>query len=122
MRQDSPEDLPLFPCQISVPDPANPSATINVPATDPGSVVFASTVERGAKLGCGPVKIVTGVYGNCQIIFSRCYPLIVTFVTELDVNRALIYLSIPELEPKLSTLKSKVQEAYTAVHIAKDEH
>lgn len=122
MRQDSPDYLPLYPCEINIPDPDNSSSTIRVPATDPGSVLFAATVERGAKLGCGSVKTVTSVYSKYQVIYSRCYPLIITFVTESDVNRALIYTIIPELEQKLTHLKSKIQEEYTSQHINDEDH
>jgi len=110
MRQDSPPHLPLYPVQMELPDPTNNSKTIVVPATDPGSVLFTATVDRGAKMGCGNVKVVTASYSDYQVIYARYTPLIITFVAALGANRALLYTIIPELEQKLEELKAFIED------------
>ena len=122
MRQDSPAHLPIYPVQIELPDTQNPSKTVVVPATDPGSVLFTATVEKGAKIGCGNVKTVTAAYEDYQVIYSRCSPLIITFVAALGANRALLYTIIPELEHKLDHLKTFIEEGRTNAKINTDSH
>lgn len=122
MRQDSPPHLPLYPVQMELPDTTNPNKTIVVPATDPGSVLFTATIERGVKIGCGNVKIVTATYQDYQVIYSRYSPLIITFVAALGANRALLYTIIPELEQKLDHLKQFIEDSYTNAKINTDTH
>lgn len=122
MRQDSPSYLPLYPVQLQIVDPTQSSRAVLVPATDPGSVLFAATIERGAKIGCGNVKTVTAVYDNYIVIYSRYNPLIITFVAAAGANRALLYTIIPELENKLDELKRLIAENQINAQIMNNAH
>eukprot|EP00461_Guttulinopsis_vulgaris_P002313 UN02314 len=77
MRQDSPSYLPLYPVQLEMTDPTSPSRTMIVPATDPGSVLFATTIERGSKIGCGNIKTVTAslsrIYGHLFTVLTASH-------------------------------------------------
>lgn len=107
---------------MELPDAQNPAKTIVVPATDPGSVLFTATVDRGAKIGCGSVTTVTASYQDYQVIYSRYSPLIITFVAALGANRALLYTIIPELQHKLDHLKQFIEEGRTNAKIDNDAH
>jgi hypothetical protein len=122
MRQDSPSYLPLYPVQMELPDVKNPSKSIVVPATDPGSILFVATVERGQRIGCGTVKTVTTSYQDYQVIYSRFSPLTLTFVAALGANRALLYSIIPELEHKLQHLRAFIEESHTNAKINNETH
>jgi hypothetical protein len=121
MRQDSPPHLPLFPVQFAI--PATPDVKpVPVPATDPGSVLFAATADAGGRMGLAQVSTVTSVYADHLVVQARHFPLVVTFVAAVGANCALIYNVIPELKLKLERLRLSVQEDIRFAEINEDDH
>lgn len=111
MRQDTPHHVPLFPVQIELTDTQGYSHNqAPVLATDPGSVVFATTTGMASKLGLGTNSTITTLYEDYLVMHVAHLPLIITFVASLGVNRGLIVAIVPELQVKLERLRLSLVE------------
>ena len=66
--------------------------------------------------------ITHSIYNDYQVIHSRHFPLIITFVAAVGANRALIYTVIPELQQKLDKLKETIEDDNRELEIDQGDH